>query len=308
MWGIIEFIIMLVVILISVAIMTLGERKIMGSLQRRIGPERVGYKGIMQPFADGMKLMLKEIIYPSLSNKYIFIIAPMISLLLSIITWVVIPWGKGVYIKEIKVGIIYILAISSLGIYGIILSGWSANSKYAFIGSIRSTAQMISYEISIGLIIINVIIINGTYNINNIIINQKGVKNIVVLLPMGLMMIISGLAETNRAPFDIPEAESELTAGFMTEHSGMGFAYFFIAEYANILLMSTIFTILFISDYDNYSIWLGIKVSMIVFIFIWVRASFPRFRYDQLMNLMWINILPILIGLVIIIPGIVLII
>nr|QUQ05914.1 NADH dehydrogenase subunit 1 [Microconidiobolus nodosus] len=311
---IIEILILIVPLLISIAYLTLAERKVMGSMQRRLGPNKVGVLGVLQPFADGIKLIIKETILVSQGNKILFLVAPYITLVFSILAWGVIPFGRGIIIADISYSIVYILLLSSLGVLGIILAGWSANSKYALLGSLRTTAQMISYEVVIGLIILMVVLIADSMNLNTVVLTQKAIWNIVPLLPIGLIFVISALAETNRAPFDLPEAESELVAGFMTEHSSLSFAYFFLGEYGNIILISTVTSILFLGGYlvpemgwiTNIlePIVLGIKTSVLIFIFIWVRASFPRLRFDQLMLFCWTGILPIVLGFFILIASI----
>jgi len=311
----IEVLIVIVPLLLSVAFMTIAERKAMGSMQRRLGPNRVGYYGLLQPFADALKLFVKESVIPAHSNKALFLFAPIISLITSLLAWGVIPFGAGLTLSDLSLGILYLLAVGSLGIYGVVLAGWSANSKYAFLGGLRSTAQMISYEVVMGLVILTVIILTGSLNLTNIVQNQISVWFIIPLLPMGLMFLITIVAETNRAPFDLPEAESELVAGFFTEHSSVPFVMFFLAEYASIILMSTLYSILFLGGYllpyfgevnilfNIFSgLSLGIKTSLILFIYIWLRASFPRLRYDQLMSFCWTGMLPIVLGFIILVP------
>ncbi|GAB2626244.1 NADH-quinone oxidoreductase subunit NuoH [Emticicia sediminis] len=311
----IEVLIVIVPLLLSVAFVTIAERKAMGSMQRRLGPNRVGYYGLLQPFADALKLFVKESVIPAHSNKALFLFAPIISLITSLLAWGVIPFGSGLTLADLSLGIFYLLAVGSLGIYGVVLAGWSANSKYAFLGGLRSTAQMISYEVVMGLVILTVIILTGSLNLTNIVQNQISVWFIIPLLPMGLMFLITIVAETNRAPFDLPEAESELVAGFFTEHSSVPFVMFFLAEYASIILMSTLYSILFLGGYllpyfgevnilfNIFSgLSLGIKTSLIVFIYIWLRASFPRLRYDQLMSFCWTGMLPIVLGFIILVP------
>jgi len=311
----IEVLIVIVPLLLSVAFITIAERKAMGSMQRRLGPNRVGYYGLLQPFADALKLFVKESVIPAHSNKALFLFAPIISLITSLLAWGVIPFGAGLTLSDLSLGILYLLAVGSLGIYGVVLAGWSANSKYAFLGGLRSTAQMISYEVVMGLVILTVIILTGSLNLTNIIQNQISVWYIIPLLPMGLMFLITIVAETNRAPFDLPEAESELVAGFFTEHSSVPFVMFFLAEYASIILMSTLYSILFLGGYllpyfgevnILFNLFgglsLGIKTSLILFIYIWLRASFPRLRYDQLMSFCWTGMLPIVLGFIILVP------
>jgi NADH-ubiquinone oxidoreductase chain 1 len=313
----IEVLIIIVPFLIAIAFLTLAERKVIGSIQRRVGPNKVGYYGILQPFADGIKLFLKETVLPSHSNKSLFLLAPILSLVISFFGWGVIPFGSGLTLSDIGLGIIYLLAISSLGVYGVIFSGWSANSKYAFLGSLRSTAQIVSYEVVIGLIILIVILPSASLGLIKIVEAQKSVWYFIPLLPMFLIFLISVIAETNRAPFDLPEAESELVAGFFTEHSSLAFAYFFLAEYLSIIILSTLVSIFFLGGYifpflifknltfiSLESLVLGFKTCLILFIYIWCRASFPRLRYDQLISFTWTGILPLTLGFIILIPSI----
>jgi len=290
-------------LLLAVAFATVVERKVIGAMQRRKGPNVVGPFGLFQPFADALKLIVKETIIPSRANTLIFVAAPMITFTLSLIGWAVIPFGEGLVLADLNVGLLYIFAVSSLGVYGIITSGWSSNSKYAFLGALRSAAQMVSYEVSIGLIIINVLLCAGSLNLSQIVLAQENVWYIVPLLPMFLLFYISTLAETNRHPFDLPEAEAELVSGYNVEYSSIGFALFFIGEYANILLMSSMSVILFLGGWLPFLdisilyyipgyIWFSLKVALLLFVFVWVRAALPRYRYDQLMRLGWKIFLP----------------
>ncbi len=291
--------------------MTIGERKIMGSMQRREGRNIVGYKGILQAIADGEKLIIKEMIERIGSERIGLYIGPIILFIISLYPYMLIEYSRGIVIKESNIGIIIILGIMGIGIYGVIIGGWSGNSKYGYMGGIRSTAQMISYEIGLGIIIIGIIMCNGSLDIQEIINSQRRIWNIIGLLGIGIIVMIIGLAETNRAPFDLPEAESELTAGFMTEHSGAKFAYYFLGEYSSIIFMSIMFSILLLGGPGTTKyiilngIILGIKVSLILIVFIWVRASYPRMRYDQLIKLMWKKILPQILGIIVIIPSII---
>jgi NADH-quinone oxidoreductase subunit H len=295
-FKIISILLVIILILIAVAYLTLLERKVLAAMQRRKGPNIVGLYGLFQPLADGAKLILKEAILPLISNKILFIIAPILTLLLSLFSWSIIPFYLGSFISDINVGILYLFAISSLSVYGIIIAGWSSNSKYAFLGSLRSAAQMISYEVSLGLIIITILLNSLSLNLNVIILSQQNIWNIFYLFPFFLMFFISALAETNRPPFDLPEAEAELVAGYNVEYASAGFALFFIGEYSNILLMSSLIVILFLGGwlffFPIYFIF-GLKLIIFLFSFIWVRASFPRYRYDQLMYLGWKVFLPI---------------
>lgn len=308
----------IVPLLISVAFFTLIERKIMASIQRRHGPNVVGWLGILQPFADGLKLLLKEAIIPTNANKGIFLFAPILTFFLSLVGWLVIPFSEASVLVNINLGILYIFAISSLGVYGIIIAGWSSNSKYAFLGALRSAAQMISYEISIGLVIMPVVLCTGSLNLTKIVYIQSFGWYCFLLFPSFVMFLISALAETNRTPFDLPEAEAELVAGYNVEYSAMGFALFFLAEYSNIILMSALCTVLFLGGWlspFNFLfctiipgfIWFSIKTTCIIYFFIWIRATLPRYRYDQLMTLGWKRILPISLAYVVYIAGFLLI-
>ena len=290
-------------LLLFVALLTYLERKTIAAMQLRRGPNVVGPLGLLQPLADGLKLLLKEIIIPTGSNKIVFLLAPIITFVLSLIGWAVIPFDHGVVLSNINVGILYLFAVSSLGVYGIIMAGWASNSMYAFLGSMRSAAQMISYEVSIGFIIISILLCVGSLNLTDIVLAQKKVWFFIPHFPMMIIFFISTLAETNRAPFDLPEAEAELVSGYHVEYSSMPFALFFLAEYANIVLMSAMTVILFFGgwlppfDISFFNIipgyiWFFLKVSFIIFLFFWVRATFPRFRYDQLMRLGWKIFLP----------------
>jgi NADH:ubiquinone oxidoreductase subunit H len=275
-------------IVISVAILTLAERKLMGAMQRRVGPNQVGYLGLLQPFADGFKLILKETILPLEANNLIFLAAPFLTFYLALLNWLVIPLDSNLILIDLEPSILYILAISSLGVYGVIYSGWSANSKYTLLGSLRSTAQMISYEISFSLIILCVVYTASSINIMEIANSQSIIRFIYPLLPIFILAFISALAETNRAPFDLPEAESELVAGFMTEHSAISFTFLFLAEYTNIITISTLISLFFFG--------FGFYFVFLLYAFIWVRAALPRLRFDQLLRLGWVHILSFTIG------------
>ncbi len=299
-------------LLISVAMLTLVERKVIAAMQLRKGPNVTGFWGLLQPFADGLKLFLKETIIPTQSSKIIFLIAPMLTFSLALLGWAVIPISEDFVIANINVGVLYLFAISSLGVYGIIMAGWASNSKYAFLGAIRSSAQMVSYEVSLGLIIVCVLLMAGSLNLNDIVRAQAGgmshwyAFNILSgqfpLFPMFILFFISALAETNRHPFDLPEAEAELVAGYNVEYSSMSFALFFLGEYANMILMSGMTTILFLGGWQAPCefltiipgfIWFIFKVCFCLFVFIWARATLPRYRYDQLMRLGWKIFLPL---------------
>ena len=291
-------------LLIFVALLTYFERKVIASMQLRRGPNVVGPFGLLQPLADGIKLLTKEIIIPSGSDKIVFLLAPIITFILSLVGWAVIPFDNGIVLSNINVGILYLFAVSTLGVYGIIMSGWASNSMYAFFGSLRSAAQMISYEVSIGFIIISVLLSVGSLNLTDIVLAQKNVWFFIPHFPMMVIFFISTLAETNRAPFDLPEAEAELVSGYHVEYSSMPFALFFLGEYANIVLMSAMIVILFFGgwlppfNFDFFYIipgyiWFFAKVSFFIFLFFWIRATFPRFRYDQLMRLGWKVFLPL---------------
>ena len=291
-------------LLVAVAFLTYLERKVIALVQYRKGPNVVGFFGLLQPFADGVKLFSKETIIPASSSKLIFILAPMISFSLSLIAWSVIPISENIVLANINVGILYLFAVSSLSIYGIIMAGWASNSKYAFLGALRSAAQMVSYEVSIGFVIVTVLLCVGSLNLSDIVLAQKSCWFILPLFPMFIVFVISALAETNRAPFDLPEDESALVAGYFTEYSSMLFAMFFLGEYSAMILMSSLGTILFLGGwlppFETYLInwipgfvWFFLKVGFLLFVFLWVRATLPRFRYDQLMRLGWKVFLPL---------------
>ena len=295
---------LLVPVLVSVAMIVWLDRRVWAFVQKRQGPNVVGPFGLLQSLADALKYIFKEIIIPASSNKIIFILAPIVTMTLALIAWAVIPFSETQVIADINVGILYLFAVSSLGVYGIIMGGWASNSKYPFLGSIRSAAQMVSYEVSIGVIIINVLLCVGSLNLNDIVLAQKDLWYIIPLFPMFVIFFISALAETNRPPFDLPEAEAELVAGYQTEYSGMMYAMFWLGEYANILLMCAMGSILFLggwlSPIDIYpfnlvpgAIWLILKILLLFILFALVKAIVPRYRYDQLMRLGWKIFLPL---------------
>jgi len=309
---------LVVPLLLCVAYLTYAERKIIASMQLRVGPNVVGPLGLLQPIADAVKLIFKETIIPERSNKFLFILAPVITFILAMIGWAVIPISEHFVIADINVGVLYLLAISSLGVYGVVIAGWASNSKYAFLGAIRSAAQMVSYEVAIGFSIICVLIYSGSLNLREIVESHKHMPLYIelLLLPMFVVFFISILAETNRHPFDLPEAEAELVAGYNVEYSSMGFALFFLGEYANMILMSGIATILFLGgwlppfnlQFLNFMpgfFWFASKVAFCLFVFIWVRAALPRYRYDQLMRLGWKVLLPLTLLWVVIISSVV---
>lgn len=305
-FSLIRILIVVVPLLIAVAYATLVERKVIGAIQKRRGPNVVGIFGLLQPFADAAKLIFKETIIPSTANKVIFLLAPIITLMLSLVGWGVMPLAEGVVIADINIGLLYVFAVSSLGVYGIIMSGWSSNSRYAFLGALRSAAQMVSYEVSIGLIVINVLMCAGTMNLSGVVLAQEYIwYGIPLFFVMGLFYI-SVLAETNRAPFDLPEAEAELVAGYFVEYSALSFAFFFIAEYGSMLLMSSLTAILFVGGWAGVFsglTWFGMKSVFFLFGLVWVRAAFPRYRYDQLMRLGWKVFLPLSLAWVVLTSG-----
>lgn len=317
LWIVAQVFAVIVPLLIAVAYLTLAERRVIGLMQLRKGPNVVGPFGLFQPFADAIKLLAKETILPSGASKVVFILAPMLTFILSLVAWAVIPFGEGLVIADVNIGILYLFAISSLGVYGVIMAGWSSNSKYPFLGAMRSAAQMISYEVSLGLVIITVIMAAGSLNLSEIVRAQEGLWFFIPLFPMFIVFFISTLAETNRAPFDLPEGESELVAGYFVEYSSMSFALFFLGEYANMILMSGMTVTLFLGgwlppfdiaplNWIPGPIWFAIKVALVLFVFLWVRATTPRYRYDQLMRLGWKIFLPFTLLFVAVCSGIML--
>lgn len=311
---IIKILALIVPLLVAVAYLTLLERKVLGSIQLRKGPNVVGIFGLLQPLADGLKLFSKETILPTHANLSIFIISPIAAFLLALLSWAVIPFSEGAVIADINIGLLYLFSVSAISVYAILMSGWSSNSKYAFFGAIRAAAQMISYEVSLGLIIISVILCVGDLNLFSIVLAQKDLWFFIPLFPAFFMFFVSALAETNRAPFDLTEGESELVSGYNVEYSAMTFALFFLAEYSHIILMSLLTTLLFFGGwlppfhffpfhFIPSFIWLGLKTTLIMFLFIWVRGTFPRIRYDGLMALLWKSYLPFSLAFLILVSG-----
>ncbi|MDA8048646.1 MAG: NADH-quinone oxidoreductase subunit NuoH [Rhodospirillales bacterium] len=306
---------LLVPLLIGVAYLTYAERKVLAAMQLRKGPNVVGTFGLLQPFADAIKLLMKETIIPAGANRLLFILAPILTFGLAILAWAVIPVNNGWANANINVGILYLFAISSLGVYGVIIAGWASNSKYAFLGALRSAAQMVSYEVAMGFVIVSVLLCAGSLNLNDIVLAQRNVWFFIPLFPMFVVFFISALAETNRSPFDLPEGESEIVAGFMVEYSSMPYALFFMGEYASMFLMSALMTILFLGGWLSPlpfapftwlpgPLWFLIKILLCLFVFLWVRATFPRYRYDQLMRLGWKVFLPLSLGWLVLTAGV----
>jgi NADH-quinone oxidoreductase subunit H len=300
---VLEALAILVPLLIMVAYLTLAERKVLAAIQLRKGPNVVGPFGLWQPFADAIKMVMKETVIPMGANRLLFLMAPMLTFALAMIAWAVIPVNNGWAVADINVGVLYLFAISSLGVYGIIIAGWASNSKYAFLGALRSAAQMVSYEVSLGFVMVSVLLCAGSLRLNDIVTAQQHIWFFIPLFPMFIVFVISALAETNRSPFDLPEGESEIVAGFFVEYSAMAFALFFLGEYANMLLMSGMMSILFLGGWLSPipfapftwvpgPIWFILKIWLCIFVFLWVRATLPRFRYDQLMRLGWKVFLP----------------
>jgi NADH-quinone oxidoreductase subunit H len=311
-WVIIKIVAVLIPVLIIVAFYTLAERKIIGYIQLRIGPNRVGLRGVLQPFADILKLIQKEVIVPNKSNRYLFIVAPLFSFIPAVVSWAVVPFDQAMVLANINAGVLFLFTMSSLGVYGILISGWASNSKYAMLGALRSAAQTISYEIAMGFALVGVLLAAGSMNITDIVLSQEGgILHwwFIPLFPLFMVFWISGLAETNRAPFDLAEGESELVAGFHVEYSSVGFAIFFMAEYANMVLISAMTVLFFLGGwlspfqgmpfFENIFFivpniaWFFIKVIFFMFVFVWVRATLPRYRYDQLMRLGWKVLIPV---------------
>lgn len=323
LWPLIDILwrigLLVAILMVGMAYLTYAERKVMGAMQLRQGPMMVGPFGLLQPMADGLKLLSKETIIPSGSDRFVFVFAPMLTFILALVGWAVMPVNEGWVIADINVGLLYLFAISSLGVYGIIMAGWASNSKYAFLGALRSAAQMVSYEVSIGLVIVCVLLFTGSLNLSDIVMNDRPWWAWILLFPMFVVFVVSALAETNRAPFDLPEGESELSGGFNVEYSAMTFALFFLGEYMNMILMSALTVILFLGGWmapfgiEGYLIdwvpgvlWFIAKTCMILFVFIWARATLPRYRYDQLMRLGWKIFLPFSLLWVVVCAGVLL--
>lgn len=310
-WTLVKIVAIVLPLILSVAYLTFAERKIIGYMQVRIGPNRVGPKGWLQPIADALKLMFKEIIVPSSASKALFVIGPMMVMAPALAAWAVVPFAPNLVLANIDAGMLYLMSITSVGVYGVIIAGWASNSKYAFLGGIRATAQMVSYELAMGFSLVGVLMVAGSLNLSDIVLGQgKGVFanygvgflswNWLPLLPLFVVYLISGIAETNRAPFDVVEGESEIVAGHMVEYSGMAFALFFLAEYANMILVSALTSVFFLGGWlspvgfipDGFP-WLVLKIGFVLFLFLWFRATFPRFRYDQIMRLGWKVFIPL---------------
>jgi len=322
-WNLIKIIIVVVPLLLCVAYMTYWERKLIGWMHIRLGPNRVGPAGLLQPIADALKLLLKEVTLPARANKVLFFIAPIMTIMPALAAWAVVPFGPETVLANVNAGLLFVMAITSMEVYGVIIAGWASNSKYAFLGAMRASAQMVSYEISMGFALVIVLMVSGSLNLTDIVMAQSkgyfydhgvGVLswNWLSLLPVFLIYFISGIAETNRHPFDVVEGESEIVAGHMIEYSGMSFAMFFLAEYANMILISVLATLLFLGgwasplamlDWIPGWIWLGMKTFFLLSVFIWVRASFPRYRYDQIMRLGWKVFIPLVLTYLVIVAA-----
>jgi NADH-quinone oxidoreductase subunit H len=304
-WTLIKIVAIVVPLLLAVAYLTLAERKVIGYMQVRLGPNRVGPLGLLQPIADAIKLLTKEVIIPSGANKFLFVFAPVMAIMPALAAWAVIPFGPERVLADIDAGLLYVLAITSMGVYGVIIAGWASNSKYAFLGSLRSAAQIVAYEIAMGFALVTVLMMAGSLNLSAIVERQASgwgllSWNFIPLFPMFLVYLIAGVAETNRSPFDVAEGESEIVAGFHVEYSGMAFAVFFLAEYANMILVSALCSVMFLGGWlspvpflPGGFLWLALKVSAVLFLFLWFRATFPRYRYDQIMRLGWKVFIPI---------------
>ena len=302
-WTVFKIVVILLPLIVSVAYLTLAERKVIGYMHARLGPNRVGWKGLGQPFADMFKLLTKEIIIPTNSSRFLFLVAPILSLGPALAAWAVIPFSDGLVLANVNAGLLYILAMTSIGVYGVIIAGWASNSKYAFLGAMRSAAQIVAYEIAMGFALIGVLMVAGSLNLGDIVRAQSGGFTswfLIPLLPLAVVYFISGVAETNRAPFDVAEGESEIVAGFHVDYSGMAFAVFFLAEYANMIMIAALTSIMFLGGWlspidgvgDGIH-WFLIKMAFCLFLFLWFRATFPRYRYDQIMRLGWKVFIPV---------------
>jgi NADH-quinone oxidoreductase subunit H len=314
-WTIVKIVIIAVPIILCVAYLTYWERKMIGFMHVRLGPNRVGFRGLLQPFADVFKLLTKEVVVPTQANRILFVLAPVVTLMPALAAWAVMPFGPNVVLANVNAGLLYIMAITSVGVYGVIVAGWASNSKYAFLGALRASAQMVSYELAIGFVLVTVLLVSGSLNMSDIVLGQTrgwfadhGLAflswNWLPLLPLFVIYVVSAVAETNRAPFDVVEGESEIVAGHMVEYSGMAFALFFLGEYANMILLSALASIMFLGGWTSPIdvapltwipgwIWLGLKTFIVVSLFVWFRASFPRYRYDQIMRLGWKIFIPL---------------
>ena len=314
-WTLAKIVVIVLPIMGCVAYLTLAERKVIGYMQVRIGPNRVGPRGLLQPIADALKLMTKEIIIPSGANRVLFLLAPILSLMPALAAWAVIPFDAELVLSNVNAGLLYVMAITSMGVYGVIIAGWASNSKYAFLGALRSAAQIVSYEIAMGFALVGVLLMAHSLNLVDIVRQQASgwgllSWNFIPLFPMFLVYLISGVAETNRAPFDVAEGESEIVAGFHVEYSGMAFAVFFLAEYANMILVSAMTAIMFLGGWlspvpflpDGFP-WLALKVAFVLFLFLWFRSTFPRYRYDQIMRLGWKVFIPVTLVWLLVIAG-----
>ncbi|MBV7481885.1 NADH-quinone oxidoreductase subunit NuoH [Bordetella sp. BOR01] len=315
LWTLVKIVVIAVPIILCVAYLTYWERKMIGWMHSRLGPTRVGFRGLLQPFADVFKLLTKEVVVPSQANKVLFVVAPVVTLMPALAAWAVVPFGPDVVLANVNAGLLYVMAITSIGVYGVIVAGWASNSKYAFLGALRASAQMVSYELAIGFVLVTVLLVSGSLNMSEIVLGQTrgwfaehGLTflswNWLPLLPLFVIYVISAVAETNRHPFDVVEGESEIVAGHMVEYSGMAFALFFLGEYANMILLSCMAAIMFLGGWTAPIdivpltwipgwIWLGIKTFFVVSLFVWFRASFPRYRYDQIMRLGWKIFIPL---------------
>ncbi len=312
-WTLVKIMIIVIPLMLSVAYLTYAERKIIGWMQVRIGPNRVGWQGLLQPIADAVKLLMKEIIIPSGANKGLFILGPILAIAPALAAWAVIPFAENWVLADINAGLLYVMAITSMGVYGVIVAGWASNSKYAFLGAMRSAAQIVSYEIAMGFALVGVLMASQSLNLTDIVNGQAGGIHhwyFLPLFPLFVVYLISGVAETNRAPFDVAEGESEIVAGFHVEYSGMAFAVFFLAEYANMILIAALTTLMFLGGWlspfpflpDGF-IWWAMKVAFVLFLFLWFRATFPRYRYDQIMRLGWKVFIPITIVWIVFVGG-----